>query len=43
MEEYVSFPWPPVEATLSIFNIRLLLKTVKELIKTNDFAINTRK
>jgi hypothetical protein len=40
MEEYVTFPWPPVEAALSNFNIRLLLKTVKELIKTNEVAFN---
>jgi len=41
MEKYVSFPWPPVEAALSIFNIRLLLKTVEELIKTNEVAFST--
>jgi len=41
MEVYVNFPWPSLEAALSLFNIRLLLKTVNELIKTNEVAINT--
>jgi hypothetical protein len=40
MEAYVNFPWPPVEAALSLFNIRFLLKTVNELIKINEVAIN---
>jgi hypothetical protein len=38
---YVSFPWPPLEAALSIFNFTFLLKQFLEGInKTKEIAIN---
>jgi hypothetical protein len=39
----VSFPWPPLEAALSIINIRLFVKNnffEEELLKTRELAIN---
>jgi hypothetical protein len=38
--KYVSFPWPPLEAVLSIFNLSFLLKTIseKELIKAKKLS-----
>jgi hypothetical protein len=35
--EYVSFPWPPLKVTLSIPNVRFVVKKIifeEELIKT---------
>jgi hypothetical protein len=42
--KYVSFPWPPFEAALSIVNDNVLLKTIfeKELIQTKETAINAK-
>jgi len=42
--KYVSFPWPQLEAALSIFNIRFVLKATfeQEFMKTNEMSINAR-
>jgi len=37
---FMSFPWPPVKAALSIFNVFLLLQIFyKELLRTKEIAI----
>jgi hypothetical protein len=41
--KYVSFPWPPPEAALLVFNVSFLIKKTvfeKEVIKTKEIAIN---
>jgi hypothetical protein len=41
--KYVSFPCPPLEAALSIFNFSFFVKKYsfeKELIETNELVIN---
>ena len=40
---FMYFPWPPLEAALSIFNVCFFVKKQlfeKELMKTKDIAIN---
>jgi hypothetical protein len=39
---HVSFPWPALEAALSILNFSRLKKTIfeKKLIKTKEIVIN---
>ena len=41
--KYVGFPWPQLEAALSILSIRFVLKTIffeQEFMKTNEISIN---
>jgi hypothetical protein len=42
--KYVTFPWLPVEAAISIFNVSFFFvktrSSGKELMKTNDIGIN---
>jgi len=40
--KYVSFPWPQLEAALSILNIRLVWKTIFEegFVTTKEISIN---
>jgi hypothetical protein len=40
--KHVSFPWPLLEAALTILNVSLLLKTFldKKLMKTKEITIN---
>jgi len=43
--KYVSFPWPPLEATVSICNVSLIVKKQlfgKYSIKTKYIAINAK-
>ena len=42
--KYVSFPWPPPEAALLVFNVSFLIEKKKqffwEVIKTKEIAID---
>jgi hypothetical protein len=41
--EYVSFPWPPPKAALSIPNVRFFVKKIifeEDLLKTKETAIH---
>jgi hypothetical protein len=41
--KYFSFPWPPIGAALSIFNVNFLVKDFffkKDVMKTREIAIN---
>ena len=42
--KYVSFPWPPVEAALSVFNVSLFVKDFifeKDVVKIREVAVIT--
>ena len=42
--KYVSFPWPPVEAALSVFNVSLFVKDFifeKDVVKIREVAVVT--
>ena len=41
--KYFSFPWSPLEAAVSIFNVAFFVKTIfyKDFIKTTEIVTNS--